>query len=122
MRNCQISCLARGPKSDFTLCEMSTGLCHGSRKRLSTYFFDIMKLKILFLLNCESQSILLKLLSLEAYLEKKILTLKAPRKKMHLKMSSAEVVCCKKLPSITYELSKEANSLDAEQTAPIGAV
>ena len=29
------------------------------------------------------------------------LTLKAARKKMHLKMSSAEVDCCKKLPNIT---------------------
>ena len=37
-------------------------------------------------------------------------------------MSSAEVVCCKKLPNITDELSKEANSVDPEQTAPIGAV
>ena len=41
---------------------------------------------------------------------------------MHLKMSSAEVVCCKKLPNITNELSTEANSVDPEQTAPIGAV
>ena len=41
---------------------------------------------------------------------------------MHLKMSSAEVVCCKYLPSITDELSIEANSVDPEQTAPIGAV
>ena len=41
---------------------------------------------------------------------------------MRLKKSSAEVVCCKKLPNITDELSIEANSLDAEQTAPIGAV
>ena len=41
---------------------------------------------------------------------------------MHLKMSSAEVVCCKKLPNITDELSIEANSVDPEQTAPIGAV
>ena len=39
---------------------------------------------------------------------------------MHLKMSSAEVVCCKYLPNITEELSKEANSVDPEQTAPIG--
>ena len=39
-----------------------------------------------------------------------------------MKMSSAEVVCCKKLPSITDELSMEANSMDPEQTAPIGAV
>ena len=37
-------------------------------------------------------------------------------------MSSAEVVCCKKLPNITAELSIEANSVDPEQTAPIGAV
>ena len=37
-------------------------------------------------------------------------------------MSSAEVVCCKKLPYITDELSIEANSVDPEQTAPIGAV
>ena len=41
---------------------------------------------------------------------------------MYLKMSSAEVVCCKYLPSITHELSLEANSVDPEQTAPIGAV
>ena len=37
-------------------------------------------------------------------------------------MSSAEVVCCKKLPNITDQLSIEANSMDPEQTAPIGAV
>ena len=37
-------------------------------------------------------------------------------------MSSAEVVCCKKLAYITGELSIEANSVDPEQTAPIGAV
>ena len=41
---------------------------------------------------------------------------------MHLKMSSAEVVCCKLLPKLTDELSIEANSMDPEQTAPIGAV
>ena len=40
---------------------------------------------------------------------------------MHLKMSSAEVVCCKWLSDITDELSKEANSMYPEQTAPIGA-
>ena len=45
-----------------------------------------------------------------------------PKKKMHLKMSSAEVVCCKYLPNITDELSIEANSMDPDQTAPIGAV
>ena len=48
------------------------------------------------------------------------LTLKAPRKKMHLNMSV--VVCCKKMPNITDELSIEANSVAPEQTAPIGAV
>ena len=41
---------------------------------------------------------------------------------MYLEMSSAEVVCCKYLPSITEEFSIEANSVDPEQTAPIGAV
>ena len=46
----------------------------------------------------------------------------SPRKKVHLKMASAEVVCCKKFPHITDELSKVANSVDPEQTAPIGAV
>ena len=33
--------------------------------------------------------------------------------------NAAEVVCCKYLPSITDELSREANSVDPEQTAPI---
>ena len=37
-------------------------------------------------------------------------------------MASAEVVCCKWLPNITDRLSIEANSVDPEQTAPIGAV
>ena len=37
-------------------------------------------------------------------------------------MPSAEFVCCKKLPNITDLLSLEANSVDPEQTAPIGAV
>ena len=41
---------------------------------------------------------------------------------MHFKMSSAEVFCCKKLPNITDKLSIEVNSVDPEQTAPIGAV
>ena len=50
-----------------------------------------------------------------------LLTLKAPRK-MHLKMSSAEVVCYKYLSNITDELSIEVNSVDPEQTAPLGAV
>ena len=38
---------------------------------------------------------------------------------MHLKMLSAEVICCKLLPKINDELSIEANSVDLEQTAPI---
>ena len=42
--------------------------------------------------------------------------------KMHLKMSSAEVVCCKTLPNITDQLGIEGNSVDPEQAAPIGAV
>ena len=37
-------------------------------------------------------------------------------------MLSAEFVCSEYLPSITDELSIEANSVDPEQTAPIGAV
>ena len=37
-------------------------------------------------------------------------------------MSSAEVLCCRKLPNITDELSIEAHSMDPDQTAPIGAV
>ena len=41
---------------------------------------------------------------------------------MHLKMLSAEVVCCKWLPNITDKLSIKANSMDPEQIAPIGAV
>ena len=41
---------------------------------------------------------------------------------MHLKMSSAEVICCKYFPSITDEFSIEANSVDPEQSALIGAV
>ena len=41
---------------------------------------------------------------------------------MHLKMSSAGVACCKYLPNITHDLSIEANSVDQEQTAPLGSV
>ena len=44
------------------------------------------------------------------------------QEKMHLKMASAEVVCSKKLPSITDKLDIEANSVNPEQTVPIGAV
>ena len=44
------------------------------------------------------------------------------QEKIHLKMSSAEVVCCKLLPNNSHELSIEANSVDPEETAPIGAV
>ena len=36
-------------------------------------------------------------------------------------MSPAEIVCCKSLPYITDKLSIETNSMDPEQTAPIGA-
>ena len=36
--------------------------------------------------------------------------------KMHLKMLSAEVVCCKKLPNITDKLSIEANSVEYDQS------
>ena len=39
---------------------------------------------------------------------------------MHLKMLSAEDVRCKWLPNITDKLSIEANSMDPEQTVPIG--
>ena len=37
-------------------------------------------------------------------------------------MSSAEVVCCKELPNIAVKLGIDANWVDPEQTAPIGAV
>ena len=37
-------------------------------------------------------------------------------------MLSAEAVCCNLLSSITVELSLEANSVEPEQTSPIGAV
>ena len=37
-------------------------------------------------------------------------------------MLSAEVICCNLLSSITVELSIEANSVEPEHTAPIGAV
>ena len=50
-------------------------------------------------------------------LEFQSLTLKAPSKD-----ASENVVCCNELPSITEELSLEANSVDPEQTAPIVAV
>ena len=43
------------------------------------------------------------------------LTLKAPRKD-----AFENVVCCKLLPKITDKLSIEANSVDPEQTAPMG--
>ena len=37
-------------------------------------------------------------------------------------MLSPDVVCCKELPNTADELGIEANSVDPEQTAPIGAV
>ena len=43
---------------------MSTCLCHRTRERLSTYIFDTMKLKVIFLLNCESSKYIAKLFSL----------------------------------------------------------
>ena len=43
---------------------MSTGYCHYTRKRLSTNIFDIIKLKILFHLNCDSPKYIAKLFSL----------------------------------------------------------
>ena len=41
---------------------------------------------------------------------------------MYLKKSSAGVVCGELLPNIIDELSIEANSVEPERTAPIGAV
>ena len=46
------------------------------------------------------------------------LALKRQEKKSASENLSAEVVFCKKLHSITDELSIEANSVDLEQTAP----
>ena len=37
-------------------------------------------------------------------------------------MSSAGIFCCIYLPNITDEFSIEANSMNPEQTAPIGTV
>ena len=49
-----------------------------------------------------------------------LLTLKVPRK--NRKCSLLKSSAANKLPSITDELSIEANRVDPEQTAPIGAV
>ena len=38
------------------------------------------------------------------------------QEKIYLKMSSAELVCCKELPNIADEVGIEANSVDPEQT------
>ena len=57
-----------GIKSDFTLCEMSTCLCHRIRERLSTYIFDNMIFEVLFCLNCESSKYIAKLFSLSIIL------------------------------------------------------
>ena len=46
---------------------MLYGQCHGTHKHLSTYIFDIMKLKILVLLNCEAPKYVAKLFSLGIY-------------------------------------------------------
>ena len=53
-----------GLKLDITLCQMSTGQFDRTPKSLSTYIFDIMKLKILYLLNCESSKYIARLFSL----------------------------------------------------------
>ena len=37
-------------------------------------------------------------------------------------MSSAEVVCCKKMPNVTDEFSLELNSVDREQTVLFGSM
>ena len=44
------------------------------------------------------------------------------RLKRQEKNASENVVCCKLLPSITDALNIEANRVDPELTAPIGAV
>ena len=50
------------------------------------------------------------------------LTFKAPRK-MHLKMSSAEVVCCKKLPNITGDFKYTSKKCGPKKDCSyIGAV
>ena len=49
---------------------MSTGYCHRNGKRLSTNFFDIMKFKILFHLNCDSPKYIAKLISLSMFISK----------------------------------------------------
>ena len=50
-----------------------------------------------------------------------LLTLKVPAK-MHLKILSALVVCLIYFLTILTNLSEEANSVDPDQTAPVGAV
>ena len=41
---------------------------------------------------------------------------------MHLKMTSAEVICCIYLLTLLTNVSVEANSVEPDQTAPVGAV
>ena len=41
---------------------------------------------------------------------------------MILKMLSAEVVCCRYLLTVLSRWSTDVNSVDPDQTAPIGAV
>ena len=50
------------------------------------------------------------------------LTLKAPRKNASEKFRLLKSSAAKKMPNITDELSIEANSVDPEQTAPVGTV
>ena len=49
------------------------------------------------------------------------LSLKIPAK-VHLEMLSVKVVCCKLLLSYLTNLKIKTNSVDPDQTAPLGAV
>ena len=50
------------------------------------------------------------------------LTFKAPAKILLLKIISAEVVCCIYLLTLLSNVSVETNSVDPDQSSPIGAV
>ena len=43
-------------------------------------------------------------------------------KKMHLKMSSFEIVCCIKISKSMTNFHIQTNSVEPDETAPIGAV
>ena len=58
----QISCLSEGAYNQtlhYVKCQLVNVI--RTRERLSTYSFDTMKLKVLFLLNCESSKYIAKL-------------------------------------------------------------